>query len=249
MKLFIDPAGGLAGDMFSAALISLGVPFSSIKSPMTFAAKKLGEANISTKVSEDGAQVLTIKLNSISDHLSEKTGRQILTDTFNKFSISPEYIDFGYRILSILLNAEEKAHKNYKIVITGHHHHGPVLHEAQDIIIDILGACYGLDQLDITPRITQINPVSLGGGEINFSHGLFTIPAPATSTIIKDYSLVTKQGPVNFELFTPTGAAILAALKPEYLQVDTDDLSIDKTGISRGTRQLNIPPLKLFLSS
>ena len=44
------------------------------------------------------------------------------------------------------------------------------------------------------------------------------MPAPATHVIIKKYRIPIEPGPVAMELFTPTGAALLAALTPAYLE-------------------------------
>jgi hypothetical protein len=96
-------------------------------------------------------------------------------------------------------------------------------------------------------RAVLTGPVSLGGGMITFSHGTLPVPAPATQNIIKRFNIPVKQGPVNFELFTPTGAAILAALFPETA---TDQIPENEdliTGTSRGTKDLDIPPLKVYL--
>jgi len=49
-----------------------------------------------------------------------------------------------------------------------------------------------------------------GNGIIEFSHGKFPVPAPAALEILKEYSLPWHMGPVDGELLTPTGAALLA---------------------------------------
>ncbi len=85
------------------------------------------------------------------------------------------------------------------------------LHEAADIIFDILAPFYFLQQLQIK-QFRVLYPVYVGDGSISFSHGTFNIPAPATSRILEDHNIPWDYGPENYELLTPTGAALLATL-------------------------------------
>ena len=134
-----------------------------------------------------------------------------------------------------------------------HHHHPPgneetFLHEAQDIVIDIMGAIMGMQQLDIEPGAELLCPVSVGGGHVHFSHGTHSIPAPATTIMLKEYHIQWKKGPVDVELFTPTGAAILAALGSSLNNsIVIEALNIVSIGKARGTKILEIPPLKLYV--
>jgi len=168
MNLWIDPSGGMAGDMFTAALIDLGVSFQSLSPPMLFAARMLGEARISTSRSDDGALRLKIDLTRNSEHLHLGNGEQILSRTFARFPLPSPHRKMAGEILQILMNAENRAHRLHQIHIPGHEH-TDTLHEAQDIIVDIVGACYGFHFLGILPGITQVRPVSTGGGIIQFS--------------------------------------------------------------------------------
>ncbi len=126
-----------------------------------------------------------------------------------------------------------------------HYHHSSddaLLHEAQDILIDITGCITGLQLLEINPEAILTNPVSVGNGTINFSHGKLPVPAPATDIILKKYNIPWKYGPVNTELCTPTGAAILGALKATKGEMPERAI---KKGYARGTKKLDIPPLRL----
>ena len=65
MKLLINPEGGMAGDMFTAALVSAGADFKVIRAAMLAAAEKLGSAQIELKQAADGSSQLSIALNSL----------------------------------------------------------------------------------------------------------------------------------------------------------------------------------------
>lgn len=278
MRLSIDPRGGMAGDMFTAALVSAGADFKKIQDVMLTAGRKLGSAQIELKHAPDGASQLSVKLDSKRHHLGGNEASEILTDLFHQFDIKEKYRELGKKILDILINAEIKAHKEFNIVIEGdhphdhshdhphdhthshdHHHHDhhhphqneveeSFLHEAQDIVIDIMGAVTGMQMLDIEPAAELSAPVSVGGGFVVCSHGRLSIPAPATTVILRESGIPWKKGPIDVELFTPTGAAILAALgSPLNESLNPEETDIKATGTARGTKILDIPPLKIFL--
>jgi uncharacterized protein (DUF111 family) len=282
MKLLINPEGGMAGDMFSAALVSAGADFNWMQEVMSAAGEKLGTAKINKKTAPDGALQLDIQLDSNRHHLGGNEARDILTELFERFNIHKTYRDLGIKILDILVKAEVKAHKEFNIVVESdffhHHHEHPhthdhghnhnhdhkhshphsrhdhsneeesFLHEAQDIVIDIMGATAGMQSLDIEPKAELLTPVSVGGGHVHCSHGRLSIPAPATTVILREQGIEWKKGPVDVELLTPTGGAILAALgSPVNTSADVEKLDIKAVGTARGTKMLEIPPLKFFV--
>ena len=84
--------------------------------------------------------------------------------------------------------------------------------------MDILGSAFALQALQVDLKtIRAWAPVFTGGGEITFSHGIHPVPAPATRCIIELRHLPASPGPVEQELLTPTGAALLAALNPQWI--------------------------------
>ena len=79
---------------------------------------------------------------------------------------------------------------------------------ADDAIADVVGAALLLADLDADRVVTT--PLSTGGGEVAMSHGRYPVPPPAVVEVaeVADWSI--RGGPVEAELLTPTGAAILA---------------------------------------
>jgi uncharacterized protein (DUF111 family) len=120
------------------------------------------------------------------------------------------------------------------------------LHEAQDIVLDIGGVMTALWCLDCPPQITLLHPLSAGGGEVSFSHGTLAVPAPAARIILERFAISWQHGPIDQELCTPTGLAILAALGAGKVAEKTD-LTAARRGLSRGTRPYNVPPLAMYL--
>lgn len=90
-------------------------------------------------------------------------------------------------------------------------HHAPVdqvhFHEvgALDAVADVVGCCLLMDMVGAGRVVAS--PVALGGGTVTCAHGVLPVPAPATAEILK--GVPTYAGPVEAELCTPTGAALL----------------------------------------
>ncbi len=131
-----------------------------------------------------------------------------------------------------------------------HSHAGEeaVLHEAQDILLDVMGAAKGLAVLGIDlDEVVCLTPVSVGGGTVRFSHGVLPVPAPAVTAILKRHRIPHVSGPVDVELLTPTGAAILAALRPRW-RCREPDMVGETVGIGLGTKELRpLNALWIFL--
>ncbi len=79
---------------------------------------------------------------------------------------------------------------------------------AVDSICDIVGACVGLDLLDI--GAVYSSAVNVGSGTVKTEHGVLPVPAPATSELLTGKPIYAR-GP-TLELTTPTGAAIATTL-------------------------------------
>jgi uncharacterized protein (TIGR00299 family) protein len=106
---------------------------------------------------------------------------------------------------------------------------------AVDAIVDIVGVCLGLDRLGID-RLTA-GPVALGGGTATSAHGVLPVPAPAVLQLLADTRLVAHGGPVDVELATPTGVALLAQLADAAGPMP----AMEVTGVGRGAGSRDIP--------
>lgn len=79
---------------------------------------------------------------------------------------------------------------------------------ADDAIADIVGTALLLDDLD--PDRVVTSPVATGSGSVEMSHGIYPVPTPAVVELAERANWSLSGGPVEAELLTPTGAAILA---------------------------------------
>ena len=103
-----------------------------------------------------------------------------------------------------------------------------------DSIVDIVGAAYLLERLDV--RGASCGSLPLGGGTVRTAHGELPIPAPATLELLGGFAF--HDDGIAGERVTPTGAAILAALP----RVPAPGGVLQATGVGFGTRSLGTRP-------
>ena len=135
------------------------------------------------------------------------------------------------RIFEILAEAESKAH-NVPVDQVHFHEVGAV-----DSIVDIVSVAVCLDNLDVTEVIVPV--LCEGRGTVRCQHGILPIPVPAVANIVSANHLHLKMTEVEGELVTPTGAAIVAAVKTKDKLPET--FEIQKIGIGAGKRQYECP--------
>jgi len=245
VTLYIEPSGGFAGDMFIAALVDAGADEKHILSVIQRAAARVGKAEAGFSRTHDGCLRLQLNLHPYHHSISGDQAHSLLTDIMVREDVTEPYQAFGMRVLEHLCQAEQEAHQDAGL-FPGHAAAGVHLHEAQDIIIDIMGAVLGLQMLGQEPAAGLLAPVACGGGTITFSHGTLPVPAPATRILIREHRLPVISGPINQELFTPTGAALLAGLRAGRQPFAGRQTT---SGCSRGSRDLAVAPLRLYIAA
>ncbi|MHA1308757.1 MAG: nickel insertion protein, partial [Candidatus Heimdallarchaeota archaeon] len=147
-----------------------------------------------------------ITLEEPNRHLHAPQAFDIIEKTVEMLELSKPAKNFSKKAIEILFEAESKAH--------GEPIEKVHLHEAGslDTFLDVLGAAYLLDKLDLFSSKYYILPLAIGSGTVTFSHGTLPVPAPAVAEIIKKYKLPVTIGNIKSELLTPTGAIIVASL-------------------------------------
>ena len=145
-----------------------------------------------------------------------------MTDTARKTALA---------IFEILAKAEAKAH-NVPVEEVHFHEVGAV-----DSIVDILSVAVCLDNLGITEVIVPV--LYEGTGTIRCQHGILPVPVPAVTNIVQQCGLDLKITQVQGELVTPTGAAIVAAVRTSNKL--PENFVIEKTGIGAGKRTYECP--------
>lgn len=108
-------------------------------------------------------------------------------------------------IFTALAAAEAKAHGKTPETV--------MFHEvgAVDSIVDVCSVAICLDDLGIENIVVE--SLSEGHGTIRCAHGLMPIPVPAVVNLCQAGNIALTPAPVAGELVTPTGAAIVTALR------------------------------------
>jgi hypothetical protein len=109
---------------------------------------------------------------------------------------------------------------------------------AVDSIVDVVGACIGLEMLG-KPRVAASH-VAEGTGWIQCAHGRFPIPAPATLAILGARGIAVSQSEEPNELVTPTGAALVAEFAESFGPMLA--LTAETIGYGIGTRDNRTRP-------
>ncbi len=106
-----------------------------------------------------------------------------------------------------------------------------------DSLADIVGAAHVIDALGAASWSVSVLP--LGSGRVKTAHGILPVPAPATARLLEGFDLADDGVPG--ERITPTGAAILRHLGPARA-VPAAGAKLSATGIGFGTKVLDGVP-------
>jgi len=198
--IHLDPVGGIAGDMFCAALLD---------------AYPALLATVQTQLQAVEPRI-QIQLQADSGHL--RGSRFIVQAPKEEGHGHRHYRDILVLLKRLEMPARQRAEDIFRLLAQAEgfvHQVDPMevaFHEVGnwDSIADIVSAAVLLAELGITQSSVGILP--LGGGTIDTAHGKLPVPAPATAKLLEGFC-VTDDG-IMGERITPTGAAILRHLHP-----------------------------------
>jgi pyridinium-3,5-bisthiocarboxylic acid mononucleotide nickel chelatase len=234
--LFFDcQASGVAGDMILAALLDLGADVDKIVSGMKSLEKpEYGYGKIQIKIN----QVLRGEFRASQiDVTSESTNKRHSDELIEIVEKATESLDltikakqFASKTIRTLVETEAELHKTS--FVDAHLHEIALV----DTAAEILGVSVALDDLGLFEAKIYSTPVAVGGGTFKFSHGVVSSPAPATLAILQSKKFPFQGGPIEAELATPTGVAILVNLVDEVTRF-YPVLAPLKVGYGAGTKE------------
>lgn len=236
MRLAIDTRAGLAGDIMAAGLIGLGAPASKVCGAMESAGRCLGRVRVSHSA-EGGVERMRVEVPGMPDHLHAGEARSILLTTLSGSGVPEPWAGMGMRALDALVEAEAHVHSHHPALKAHFHGAEPVLHEASDIVIDLMGMAAGMMALGIS-EVVYVSHVNVGSGKVRFSHGELEVPTPATRRILDGHGIRWACSDLGMEAATPTGAAILAGCRARRVDVVPQ---AERAALAGGTRPL--PPV------
>ena len=219
---YFDCTSGISGDMTLAALIDCGASLTEIQQGVDSMVPGITLSTEETRKLGFRAR----KLNILAPPDPEHRDFQAVLGCIERCKMSVNARRLAIRIFERLARAEAKVHG---VAIDQVHFHEV---GAIDSIIDIVGFAIAWDHLGIQKGVAS--PVPTGSGQIRISHGLVSVPAPATAELLKGIPIASCELP--FELTTPTGAAILAEVVQDFGGLPT--IQIDAIGCGSGSRDL-----------
>jgi len=219
MVIVIDPQiAGISGDMLLSSLVDLGADKNKIIDGIKKCEKFLSNSTIKKidfqKIQKNRIESTQLILES-DENISERKGIEIkkaILDSVNELNLSIKSKTFAESCINTLISSESKIH--------GISEDSVHFHEASsiDTLVDIVGITIAFDDLKLFEEKIVSLPVSVGGGNVSFSHGTMSNPASAVLQIFKNSNLNIQGNNVKEELTTPTGACILVNLTNESVQ-------------------------------
>jgi uncharacterized protein (TIGR00299 family) protein len=219
--LVLEPIGGIAGDMFMAAALDLGVDAAALEGALRGLGLPGWRLAVSRKIDCGIAGThVDVVVEGEQPHARRLTEILALIDAS---ALPQEARAVARRLFERLGRAESKVHG---VPLDEIHFHEV---GAVDSIVDLCGAAVALDLLG-WPRVLCAPP-ELGSGLGRSEHGPMPIPPPAVLELLAGKPV--RIGGPKGEAVTPTGAAILAELAELG---PLPGFSPSRTGYGVGTR-------------
>lgn len=234
---YFDCSTGIAGDMTMAALIDAGVDAQAIRE----AVDSIGLPGVRLEtqtVIKGGFRATYVRVEHPKQHAHRHLADVFALIDGAKALTTPQR-DIARRIFTAVAEAEAKVHGS--TVDKVHFHEVGAI----DSIVDIVGAAVGFDLLNADQIVCS--PIPPGRGQVAIDHGICTVPAPGTAELLKGIPLADV--PIEAELTTPTGAAIVRTMVDRFAALP--EMTIEQIGYGAGTRDFpqraNI--LRLFVGT
>ena len=255
---YLDCFSGISGDMFLGALVDAGVPAELFEK--TVAALNIGAKLEISGVNRSGISATKINVlvhgekelprevyweqkghkhehdhghkhdpghSRASTHAPhEHRGLREIKDIISRSAVGEGAKQMSVAIFQALGAAEARIH-NTEIEKIHFHEVGAV-----DAMVDIVCAAVGAEALNIDEWVSS--PLNVGGGTVKCAHGTFPVPAPATVELLKGAPVYSSG--LDFELVTPTGAAIVKTLASRFAAFP--EMQIERIGYGAGTRDI-----------
>ncbi len=221
MIAWVDASSGASGDMLLGALADAGVPLG----VMAEAVEKVAPGLVT--LHEERAQRAGFAATRcqvvVQDDQPHRTWRDVEL-LLAGAGLHEDVRSLAHDVFARLAEAEGRAHG---IAADDVHFHEV---GALDAIADVVGVCAGMVHLELERLV--VSEVSVGGGTVDTEHGRLPVPPPAVVELLR--GVPSSGGPVDLELCTPTGAALLTTLADEW--GPQPPMSVSRVGVGAGRR-------------
>jgi pyridinium-3,5-bisthiocarboxylic acid mononucleotide nickel chelatase len=226
-QAYLDCSAGISGDMFLAALIDAGAPVDKLFGELRKLTLGFYEFK-RTRALRGGLMGTRVEIRVPGEqphrHLAD------IQALIEKAALPQKAAGLAMKAFTRLAEVEGKLH-NVPADEVHFHEVGAV-----DAIIDIVGACVGMELLEISELICS--PLNVGSGQVNAAHGTLPVPSPATAELLKDIPMYSSG--VQGELVTPTGAALVATLASGFGPLPA--MKVARIGYGAGEKEFSDHP-------
>jgi uncharacterized protein (TIGR00299 family) protein len=219
---YFDCFSGASGDMILGALLDCGLPLDALVTDLALLAPGLIRLR-AEKTLRGGLRALQVTVETADDPHPPSRSLETIRAMILGSRLPERVKERAIAVFTRLAEAEAAVHD---VPIEKIHFHEV---GALDALADIVGAVAGLERLGVGPVF--FSTLRLGGGTVLSHHGALPVPAPATARLVA--GLQCELGPVQRELLTPTGAAILTTLGR---QRSPGPLRVERIGYGAGGR-------------
>jgi pyridinium-3,5-bisthiocarboxylic acid mononucleotide nickel chelatase len=229
---WLSCASGVSGDMLLGALVDAGVPLGLLQEAVDTVAPATVRLRVE-RVDRGGIAATRVHVNGTETRTHRHwSDIRVLLDASQCPGRAQALAAF-----QALAVAEAAVHGTTPEQV--HFHEVGAL----DAIADIVGACAGFDYLGLDELV--VSPVAVGGGTVRAAHGILPVPGPAVVRLLSGHP--SHGGPVDVELATPTGAALVTTLASGWGW--QPPMTVRRQGFGAGSRDLPGHPnvLRLIL--
>ena len=222
MKIaWLECATGISGDMTLGALIDVGVDRIAIEN----AIKSLNLPDVTLRIEtviKNGFRATHVLVDHPEQH-AHRHYSDICRILDEASALTDRQRDLARQLFLAVAESEARVH-GATVEKVHFHEVGAV-----DSIVDIVGAAVGFDLLNADRVVCNFIPT--GRGYVHIDHGICAVPAPGTAEILKGIPLADV--PIEAELTTPTGAAIVKTLADRFGPMPA--MTIEEVGYGAGT--------------
>jgi uncharacterized protein (TIGR00299 family) protein len=219
---WVDATGGISGDMLLGACLDAGAELTAVQAaiarlrlpePITIDVERAQRGGL-------GAARAVVRVPAQTQH---RTLADVLAVLDNADATVRARATAVFRALA---DAEARVHQ---LPVDEVHFHEV---GALDSIADVVGVIAGLQDLGVEYLVCS--PIALGGGRAQTEHGPVPVPGPAVVELLRVRNAPAFGGPLDTELATPTGVALMTVLADSFGPLPA--LRPEQVGVGAGSK-------------
>lgn len=214
---------GIAGDMALASLVDAGAELDAVRDLLRRV--PIGGWHIERKEVLRGGIAASQIVVEVDDEAVVRTHAHI-AGLITEARLPRRVAARALSVFEALAKVEARLHRRPTSQIHFHEVGG------HDAVIDVVGTAAALELLGVDE--VRASPVTTGSGTISTAHGRLPNPPPAVVQLL--WGAPVRGIDVTYELTTPTGAALLAALAKSYGPLP--GMHVETSGFGAGSRDL-----------